>query len=399
MLIWTIAALLFISFGIVGYYQGALRGTVTFIGLVAAILLAIPLGGVFGWIVNLFGLEHPVLLAFIGPFAAYVAVLVCFKAGGMAVHKQVDTYFKYKASDTVRLLYDRMNARVGIAVGLVNAFVYVVLVGVAVYLLGYFAIQVRTTDRDSFAVKSLARLAQDLRETKLDQAVAAFIPKAELYFDGCDVLAMIFQNHLLQNRLATYPPFLPLSERSDFKQMATRTEFQDFWIKGPSAQEFRSHELIKPLVESKEQYENLVALQGGDFKDLKEYLETGKSKKYDGELILGRWEFDGAASFALARKRKPNMTLQQQRLLRGILGRTFKDAVIVAMVDKKITFKMPNAGNAAVSRTGQWEPGKLAGYELTFPQEGGGDMKLDALVEGRRMTFVRENIALVFDKE
>jgi hypothetical protein len=35
----------------------------------------------------------------------------------------------------------------------------------------------------------------------------------------------------------------------------------------------------------------LLARLGGEAHDLKIYLETGKSPKYDDERILGRWEF------------------------------------------------------------------------------------------------------------
>jgi hypothetical protein len=308
----------------------------------------------------------------------------------------------------VRLLYDRMNSRVGIAVGLINALVYLVLVGVVIYMLGYFAIQVRTSDKDSFVVKTMARLAQDLRDTKLDQAVAAFIPKdpkAELYFDGCDVVADIFLNHLLQNRLSTYPPFLTLNEKADFRSIGQRPEFQDFWIKGPSIQEFRSHELIKPLIDNKDHYESLLALQGGELKDLKTYLETGKSPKYDDELILGRWEFDGGASFALAKKNKPNMTLQQQRQLRGILGAGFKDAMLTATVDKKVIFKAPEIAKiqqvmpqVKPSYTGEWEPGKSAGYLVTLSPDSN-PIKVEALVVERRMTVTFLGLKLIFDKQ
>lgn len=397
MLIWIIALFLFIALGVMGYYVGALRGAFTFAGLLVAALLAIPLGGVFNWVVGIFGLEHPVPLAFIGPVGAWVVILICFKAGGMAVHKQVDTYYKYKASDTVRLLFERMNARVGIAVGLLNGFVYLVVVAALIYVFGYFAIQVRTSERDSFAIRTLARLAQDMKETQIDQAVAAFIPKADLYYTSTDVLALIFKNHLLQNRLATYPPFLPLSERGDYKQIAARTEFQDFWIKGPTIQEFRSHDAIRQLVESKEQYENTMALLGGDPTDLKEYLETGKSKKYDDEAILGRWDFDGPASFALMRKRKPNMTLQEQRRVRAVLATVFRDSQLVAQVDKKLIFKLP-AAPTTKSLSGEWETSPSGGYTLSLTQDGN-DVKVDVLVEGRRMTFTKDGYALVYDKQ
>jgi hypothetical protein len=418
MFIWIIAALVFISLGVIGYYQGVVRVTFSLAGLLLGALLAMPLSGVFQAILKLFGVDHPVLLAFLAPFSVYLLILILFKVGGLAVHRKVDTYFKYKASDTLRMLFERLNARVGICVGMVNALVYVVLIGVVIYTVGYFTVQVSTSDRDSFWLKAVNRLAEDLRSTKLDKAVASFVPKSERYYDGADILASIFLNPLLQNRLSTYPVFLTLNEKPEFKQIGSSTEFQDFWTKGPTIQEFRSHRLIQPLVGTGEWYNKFVAMLDGDFKDLKAYLETGKSPKYEDEHILGRWEFDGAASFALAKKRKPIMPLQEIRRLRLVFGSVFKGAILTATVDKRIIFKVPGvtkllaglklpaaaAQNLKDTEEGTWEPGKGGGYVLTMTEGGKTLMKVDALVEGNRLTFsfavpgTQDGYGLVFEK-
>lgn len=418
MFIWIIIALIFISLGIVGFYQGVVRVAFSFVGLLVGALLALPLSGVFKSILGLFGLEHPVLLAFLAPFCVYLLILILFKVGGLAVHRKVDTYFKYKASDTLRMLFQRLNSRVGICVGMLNATVYTILIGVVIYTVGYFTLQVGTSDRDSFWLKAINRLATDLRETKLDKAVAAFVPKSERYFDGSDIVADIFLNPLLQNRLSTYPVFLTLNEKTEFRQIGSSTGFQEFWTKGPTIQEFRSHTLIMPLVDTGEWYKKFVAMLDGDFKDLKAYLETGKSPKYEDEHILGRWEFDGAAAFALAKKRKPIMPLQEVRRLRLMYNAVFKGAMLTATVDKRIILKVPGltkllaglklppgaAQNLKDSGEGTWEPGKSGGYVLSMTEGGKTAMKVDALVEGDRLTFsfpvpgTQEGVALVFEK-
>jgi len=397
MFIWIIAALVFISLGIIGYYQGVVRVAVSLAGLLLGALLALPLSGVFQSILKLFGLEHPVLLSFLAPFSVYLLILILFKAGGLAAHRKVDTYFKYKASDTLRMLFDRLNSRVGICVGMLNAMVYVVLIGVVIYTVGYFTLQVSTSERDSFWLKAMNRLAADLRATRLDKAVAGFVPKSERYFDGADIAASIFLNPLLQNRLSTYPIFLTLNEKPEFKQIGSSTAFQDFWTKGPTIQEFRSHDLIRPLVGSGEWYNKFVAMLDGDFRDLKTYLESGKSPKYEDEHILGRWEFDGAASFALAKKRKPIMPLQEIRKLRLMFGTVYKGTMLTATVDKKIILKVPPAPNQKNTAEGAWEPGKGGGYVLSM-SEGGRTRKVDALVEGNRLSFTQDGYGLVFEK-
>ena len=111
MFIWIIALVLFASLGIVGFYQGALRATFSLIGLLVAALLAMPLSGVVAAILRIFGLEHPVILGFLSPFVAYLIVLIGFKCAALAVHKKLDTHYKYHTSDTLRMLFERMNAR------------------------------------------------------------------------------------------------------------------------------------------------------------------------------------------------------------------------------------------------------------------------------------------------
>lgn len=397
MLIWTIALLLFVSLGVVGFYQGAVRVAFSFVGLVAGFLLAMPLGGIFGSLYKLFGVEHPVVLSLLGPFTAYVAILVAFKAGGFAVHKQVDTYYKYKASDTVRLLFERMNSRVGIAVGMLNAFAYVVLLSVVIYTIGYFTIQVSSPDKDPFFSRTFNKLVVDLQKTGMDKAVAKFLPKSQKYYDGADVLGSIFLNPALQARLSTYPVFLLLGERQEFKAIADNNAFQEFWIKGPSMQEFRGHDLIRPLVETRDWYNNFDTMLGGDFKDLRIYLETGKSPKFDDERILGRWEIDAVQSFNLAKRRKPNMNLQEIKRTRLILATVFRNATLTATPDKKLYLKMPGLPNARSSATGNWEPKSSGGYTLSV-SEGEKTVEVEALVDGNRLSFTKDGYGLVFEK-
>ena len=397
MFIWMIVFLLLLALGAAGYYQGALRASFTLIGLIIAGLLALPLSGIFRGILGIFSLQHPILLAFLGPFAAYVTVLICFKAGGLATHRKVDTYFKYKASDTMRLLFNRMNSRIGAVVGVFNAFAYLVLISIAVYILGYFTVQIRTGDRDPLVIRMVNRLAEDLRETKMDKAVARFLPKGSFYYDGADVLATIFLNPLIQNRLSTYPVFLTLCDKPEYKQIGNSAPFMDFWTKTPSIEEFRSHDVIKPLVESTDTYKSFVTMLNGDLKDVKNYLETGKSPKYDEELILGRWDFDGAKSFALAKKRINSPTIQQLKRLRAVYGTVFKDSQVVATVDNKITLKLPKIPNARGTRFGTWEQGKAGSYSLSIV-DGSQTIKVEAQVDGNKLTFDQDGFVLVYEK-
>src|SRR5438552_18098048 len=122
--------------GMVGFYQGAVRAGFSFVGLIISAALAVPLGHLISPILKLVGVKHPIWLGFLGPLVAFLIVLTIFKSVGFAIHRKVDGYFKYQDSDTRRLLFEHLNQRVGICVGVMNATVYIFLVAIVFYILG-----------------------------------------------------------------------------------------------------------------------------------------------------------------------------------------------------------------------------------------------------------------------
>src|SRR5438045_772769 len=133
MVLWLLAICLMAALALIGYYQGAIRVAFSFIGLLVAALLAMPLSGLVKPILPIVGVSHPVLISFIVPALVYLLILVIFKTAALATHKKVEAYYKYKATDTQRSLFERLNQRVGIGLGLANATVYVFLLAVVVY--------------------------------------------------------------------------------------------------------------------------------------------------------------------------------------------------------------------------------------------------------------------------
>src|SRR2546428_12872107 len=127
MILWIFAGCLLAVVALIGYYQGAIRVAFSLVGLFLAAVLAIPLAGLLKPIFSIFGLTHPLLLAFIAPAATYALILIIFKSSALAVHKKIDTHYKYKESDTQRLLWERLNARLGIRLGLGKAASYLFL--------------------------------------------------------------------------------------------------------------------------------------------------------------------------------------------------------------------------------------------------------------------------------
>jgi len=389
MILWLIALIVAASVAIVGYYQGALRASFSFVGLLVAAMLASPIGSLLKSMVHIFGVKNPVTIAFIAPVIAFVLVLVLFKLAAVAVHKKVEGWYKYKGSDTERMLWERMNARLGIPMGLANGIIYVFAICTLIYSAGYLTVQVATGDQDSWALSLLNRLSADVSSTGMDKAVAPFMPKSELYYDAADVVADIFHTPLLQNRLANYPPLLLVGEKEEFKPLSEQT-FQQEWIKGMTFGSFVNHDRVKPLVENPDVVTNVLGMLGGDFKDLKIYLETGTSPKYDDEKILGRWAFNFNASMNAARRKTPTMGSLQIRKMRDNMG-AFAKSILTATIDRKVILKLSSKGTVQ----GSWKSG--AGKYSLGITENGKRLELEAEVEGRNLIFTKDNLVLVFE--
>lgn len=394
MFIWMIALVVAASVAIVGFYQGALRASFSFVGLLLAAMLASPLGSLLKSIVPIFGVKNPVTIAFVAPVLAFVLVLVLFKLAAVAAHKKVEAWYKYKGSDTERMLWERMNARLGIPMGLANGIIYVFGICTLIYSAGYLTVQVATGDQDSWALRLVNRLSADVRSTGMDKAVAPFMPKSELYYDGADVVADIFHTPLLQNRLANYPPLLLAGEMDQFKPLSEQS-FQQEWIKGMTFGSFVNHEKVKPLVENPEVVTNVLGMLGGDFKDLKIYLETGTSPKYDDEKILGRWAFNFNASMNAARRKKPTMGSLQIRQLRTALGAVFVRSTLTATIDHKAILKLPAVPGSKGTVSGIWK--SSAGKYILGITEDGKKVELEAEVDGRNLIFTKDSFVLVFE--
>lgn len=396
MILWTIALVLLVSLGIVGYYQGAIRVAFSLIGLLLAAALAGPLAFVFKGLLPVFGMKHPAVLAFVAPALMYLLILIIFKSAALAVHKKVDTYYKYHGSDTRRLLFGRLNQRLGVCLGLANATVYIFLLCVVASVMGYLTMQVASSDKDSIAIRWCNRLAEDLQKTGMSKVVAPLNPAPEIYFDAVDILGNIYHDPLLQSRLSSYPVFLTLAEKKEFQDLGKDLEFQKTWAAGPPVGEFINHEKVKPLIEDVELYTNVLAMLGGNLKDLKGYIETGKSEKYDDEKILGHWDFDYPAAVALARQKTPNMGSQQLRFVKGYLARLAR-ARFTATIDNKAVLKIPSTNNNVVTFSGTWK--NSDGKYVLQVGEGGKKIEADARVDAQnKLVFYKDNFGLVFEK-
>jgi hypothetical protein len=406
MMIWILALVLFGCVGYVGWTMGAIRAGLSLIGLLTGAVLAFPLGKLLHSVLNMFGLKNPLLIYFLGPLIVFVLVLILFKIAGFAVHKKVDVYYKYKAGDLKMGLFERLNQRLGLCLGLANAAVYLILISLVIYILSYATVQIASGDGASGSVKTLNMLGHHVKASGMAKITAAVDPMSESYYQASDILGLIYHNDLLESRLSRYPAFLALGERPEFQDIANDKDFTELRLRQPPVSEIIDNPKAQTIINNPDLLKEIWAIAVPDLADLEKFLTTGQSAKYDNEKILGRWIFSPNAALALIKKAKPNLGSTDMQRLRRILLLTMAKANLIAAPDKKVIVKnvgvlRPNS-NPKVPPTvdkqtwqGQWD-GDNGKY--TFTIEGRKEV-LSGQVEGDRLTISGGEVSLAFDRE
>src|SRR5437899_2698093 len=202
---WLLALVLLASLAGLGYRQGAIRVAFSLVGILLGALLAGPLGKLLKPVLLAVGLKNPVLLWALGPLIVFLLISILFKVAALAVHQKVDVHYKYHGGDLRLALWERLNRRLGLCLGLLNGTVYLLLLSWAIYPFSYWTVQMATSDTDPKTMQIINRLGRDLHDTGLAKAARALDPLPQSFYDTADIAALIHNNSLLEARLARYP--------------------------------------------------------------------------------------------------------------------------------------------------------------------------------------------------
>ncbi|MDB6024462.1 MAG: Colicin production protein [Verrucomicrobiales bacterium] len=399
MILW-LAALIFLAFpAVLGYRAGAIRAAISLIGLMIGAVLAIPLGPLLKPVVRLCGVQQPFFQTIIAPAAVFLIVVIVFKIIAQAVHQKVELHFEFKANDTMRAKWQRLSKRLGLCVGVLNGAIYFFLLLIPVYIAGYLTTQVATADDMPKSVKILNQARQQLQTTKLDKFVAAHDPAPEWVYDASDIIALVQHNPISVSRLSRYPDFLSLAERPEFQSMSTDAELNDLIQRQASIGEVLKHPKVQAVVTNTELTGEIQRIVVQDLKDLKGFLMTGKSGKYDSQKILGRWAWDRAATVNAEKKKKGFLSPQETQRLNQRLA-LFYGAQLVAMIDNKLILKheTPATGQDAKIAEGTWAEDS-GSYQLSLGSNGPMVTTEAKFADESRISFNYDGLTFFFDKE
>ncbi len=398
---WLLAVVLFGCLAAIGYQQGAIRVAISFVGIVVAALTAGLTGKLVRPALVAVGVANPVLQWVLPPLIGYLIVLALFKVAATFVHRKVDVYYKYRAGDLRLALWERLNARLGMCLGLLNALAYLVLIAMVLYPLSYWTVQLTSPNETSRLVRLSNRIGRDLQQTGLARVARAVDPMPEIFYKAADLAGLLYQNPLLEARLSRYPPFLALAERPEFKAIAEDKSFTEARVRGAPVGEILGHPAVTPILKNPDTLRYLWGMIEPDLDDLVRFLHEGKSAKYS-DPILGRWQFDVNAAIAAYRMSKTNVTSSEMKMVKLAMTTGFAKLSLVFFPDRQLVLKnfpdikLPQQrGQLPTIETrnvqGKW---KRVGehYELTL--SGLGTMR--AQLESGRLVFHQEAAPMVF---
>jgi len=407
MFIWILALVLFGACIALGHKLGAINAAFTFVGIVFAGLLAAPLGGLVKHLLAHVGIQNETLAWAIAPIVTFFMILTVFKAAGFYVHRKVEVYYKYKVGDLRLALWERLNARLGACIGTLNATAYLVLVSFVIFNFSYWTVQVttlngETRDGETRTTKFINHLGQDLENTGLDKAGRSLVAMPDNFYKVADLAGLIVQNPQLSDRLGRYPAFISLTERDDIQQLVKNSDFAAAWNSQAPMGQILNDPQFKTLLLNNDLINLVWTTVLTNLDDLTAYLKTGKSAKYDGEAILGRWDFNVSVSVAMLRQARPNIPSNEMRAIRAMWTQSFADTTLVAAGDSQAFLKsLPNFKKQPPTLEtwkGTWTASGT-NYNLTLDCNGE-NKSMTAQIGGGRLTIKEDDKSvLIFDRE
>ena len=247
MTIWILAMGLLISLAAIGYRQGAVRVAFSLVGIVVSALLAAPFAKYVQPLLPHVGIHDPTIIWMVSPVIVFIALMIPFKSLGFFVHRKLEIYFKYKGEGMQLIRWNRLNARLGLCLGPINALAYLVLISFVIFDLSYWTVQVATSDDENKLIKLLNQMGRDSETTGFAQIARAIDPMPDSFFQYADLAGLLIQNPQLKDRLADYPMFISLTERDDFKQLGQNTDFQNAWKQQAPILQLLGNDQLKSL--------------------------------------------------------------------------------------------------------------------------------------------------------
>ena len=287
MTIWIFAILVMAAVALAGWRQGAIRAAFSFVSILFAALLAAPLGRLFHPLLPHLGASNPLTAWALAPVAGFIAATIPFMVGAQYVHHRVEHYYKYRAGDLREALWQRLNTRLGICLGVLNGAAYFVLISFFIFNFAYWTTQVTKDPNDlsgqPLTLRLVSNLGKSMQSSGFSKTASAVGTLSANYYQLADLAGLLAQNPQLGPRLADYPGMVSLWHRDDLQFLVNDATLTNALAAGASLGEIANEPSVLTLMANKDLTKVLEDAVLTNLDDLTNYLTTGKSAKYSGE--------------------------------------------------------------------------------------------------------------------
>lgn len=385
MITWIVVLLFIGGFGWGGKRIGALRLAIILVGLIISAALGAKLGSVLRSPIVEAAKGNPLIIWLAPPLGVFLLAYIIVLMLAAGVHLKVAFYHKYKVPDERRVVWERMNASVGTAVGVAAGVAHFIVYGVLVYSLGYWTVQLESADHP-LPVRLLNSARDSLQSSGFEKLVAAFDPAPDDFYHAADAVGLIYNNPTVIRRFTDYPGALSLVERPEFQALLLGTptpsapgappappaNLQPSTSSGDANKETASQNqpgigklLANPKIRAIFQKKEIVAqISALDMKDLVEFLKTGKSPKYKEEKVLGRWDLFIPATLVQLKQRLPQIPLAELARLKKVMNTVMADVTLVVSPDSQVLVK---GSLASATQLTDILSGKISGAATNAP--------------------------------
>ena len=406
MTIWLLAILLLASLAALGYRQGAIRVAASFVGIVLGAMLAVPVGHLLTRPIMAVGVQNPVLAWVLGPLVVFLFISFAFKTVGFTLHRKAEVHYRYRVPELRLALWERLNRRLGLCLGVGNGFLYLILISWVIYAFSYWTFQVFSSDTDPKTVRVLNLLGRDLQNSGFAKVARAIDRMPAWYYELADLSGTLYHNPQTKKLLEHYPGFLSLVEREEVKGILNDKDFNDLWQKQAPIKELIDYPKVNAVLYNQEQLKTIGSTVLRDLDDLSIFLATSQSPKYSPEKMLGYWDVNADASLSLLVRARPSITFSHMQLLKATVPQAFSKTVLISMPDGTVLLKevppvgvVANGGGGSGVATqtfqGQWTRDDSK-YQVSVS---GKDQNLNGTVEGDRLVLRGAPMEIVFEPE
>jgi hypothetical protein len=287
-----------------------------------------------------------------------------------------------------------------------NGAAYFVLVSFFIFNLTYWTTQMTAkAPNQPLIVRLVNQMGLDLQSTGFAKTASAVGTLEPINYKLADLAGLLLQNPQLGPRLAEYPGLASWWQRDDMQSLVNDPVLTNAAVSGASLGDIVNAPSVQGLLADKKLSKEAWGFLTNHLDDLTNYLQTGKSPQYDGEKILGNWEFNAGVTLAWLRQDQPKMPASEMRSIRALWTQAYARTTLLLTGDNQLFIRnLPKFVPQPQQNELPFQPQNCKGdwsrdgtnYTLHFSFSGE-DKFLSGTTDGLRLTLKDGRNLLIFD--